>query len=290
MVANRRGGLGRGLDALIPSGADAQAPAGAATADIDALVPNPLQPRTHWDDEALEELTESVRVHGIIQPIVVSRLGGERPYQIIAGERRWRAAQRAGLSSVPILVREATPAQALQIALIENIQRADLNPIEEALAYRHLTEEFGLTQAQIAEQVGRSRPSIANTLRLLAAPAELRDAVANGELSAGHAKALLSINDPEQLRLALERVLRSGLSVRETERLAQALNAQPLSPPRAPRPDPVSRALSDDLSRTFRTKVEVERGRRGGRIVIHFFSDEELNAIGSRLLAPEDDY
>jgi ParB family chromosome partitioning protein len=256
-------------------------------ADIDALVPNPLQPRSRWDDEALAELTESVRVHGIIQPIVVSHRGGPRPYQIIAGERRWRAAQRAGLTSVPVLVREATPAQALEIALIENIQRADLNPIEVALAYRHLTEEFNLTQAQVAERVGRSRPAIANALRLLTAPDEVREAVANGSISAGHAKALLSIADRAALLRALERVVRAGLSVRETERLAQTIATAP-PPKRSPRPDPTLRALADDLSRSLRTKVDVERGRRGGRIVIHFYSDEELGAIASRVLETDD--
>ncbi|RIK46331.1 MAG: stage 0 sporulation protein J, partial [Chloroflexi bacterium] len=259
------------MDALIPSGTDAQS-GPVATADIDALVPNPLQPRTRWDESQLEELTESVRAHGIIQPIVVTHRGGARPYQIIAGERRWRAAQRAGLSSVPVLVREATAAEALELALIENIQRADLNPIEEALAYRHLTDEFGLTQAQVAERVGRSRPSIANALRLLTAPEDLREAVANDEITAGHAKALLSIPDHERMLHALDRVRRLGLSVRETERLAQTLaqGQQPVK--QVPQPNPVVRALQNDLSRAFHTKVEVEPGRRGGRIVIHYFS------------------
>jgi len=273
---------------LIPGVGDDAAGA-VAMVDIDSIEPNPLQPRTRWDETALQELTESIRAHGVIQPIVVSRRGGSRPYQIIAGERRWRGAQRAGLSSVPVLVREATAAEVLQLALIENIQRSDLNAIEEAVAYRHLTEEFGFTQAQVAEQVGRSRPSVANTLRLLTAPQELRDAVANEEISPGHAKALLGLPDRETQLMALERVLHEGLNVRQTERLVQTLAEAPPHRP-APKPDPAGRSLADELSRTYRTKVEVQRGRRGGRIVIHFFSDEELNEIGNRLLVEDDAY
>jgi ParB family chromosome partitioning protein len=285
-VSGRRSGLGRGLESLIPGGE----PERGATniVDIDALEPNPLQPRMRWDDTQLDGLAASIREHGIIQPIVVSRRGSTKPFQIIAGERRWRAAQRAGLSSVPILVREATPAQVLELALVENIQRADLNPIEEALAYRHLTVEFGLKQAEIAERVGKSRPAIANMLRLLSAPEHIREAVANEQITAGHAKALLAIEDQTIQQQVLSLVIGRGLSVRETERLAQRAGTQ--ERPRAARhPDPSMQLIERDLQRALGTRVEVARGRSGGRIVISFFSDDELSAILERIVGIDDD-
>ena len=291
-MSGRRSGLGRGLESLIP-GIGAETDRGSASAvDIDALEPNPLQPRVRWDEEQLEALAASIREHGIIQPIVVSRPGQVKPYQIIAGERRWRAALRAGLASVPILVREATPAQILELALVENIQRADLNPIEEALAYRQLTVEFGLKQSEIAARVGRSRPSIANTLRLLGAPEAIREAVANEQISAGHAKALLAIDDPIVQEELLNQVIRNGLSVRETERLVQRLlesSSRRTTPPTR-RVDPTLQTLVSDLQRVLGTKVEIKRSGQKGRIVIDFFSDEELNAILGRIVGTEDDF
>jgi ParB family chromosome partitioning protein len=289
-VASRRTGLGRGLESLIPGGGLDDGGA-TLTVDIDALETNPLQPRARWDDAALEALAASIREHGVIQPILVSRRGATRPYQIIAGERRWRAARRAGLTAVPILVREATAQQTLELALVENIQRADLNALEEALAFKHLMDEFALSQAQIAERVGRSRPAIANAVRLLAAPAPIRDAVANETISAGHARALLSINEPRQQLAALERVIAEKLSVRQTEQLAQRLNA----PPRAtPEPAPPARnaaiaSVTDSLRRHLGAKVDVQHSQRGGRIVIHYSSDEELNGILGRIVGEEDE-
>jgi len=280
------------LESLIP-GIGAESARGSTTfVDVDSLEPNPSQPRVRWDEDALESLAASIREHGIIQPILVTRQGGTRPFQIIAGERRWRAAQRAGLSSVPILVREATPSQILELALVENIQRADLNAIEEALAYRQLAVEFGMKQAEIADRVGKSRPAVANALRLLSAPEAIREAVANDEISAGHAKALLQIEDVSTQTQVLEQVIRLGLSVRETERLAQrATTERPRrEPPRAS--DPTMRAIETDLQRALGTRVEVARSKSGGRITINFHSDEELTAILHHIVGTEelDDY
>jgi ParB family chromosome partitioning protein len=289
-VASRRTGLGRGLESLIP-GVGAEQGGATTTVDIDSIEPNPLQPRTLWDDAALEALAASIREHGIIQPIIVSRRGVDKPYQIIAGERRWRAARRAGLTSAPILVREATALEVLELALVENIQRADLNPLEEALAFKHLMDEFELSQAQIAERVGRSRPAIANTIRLLTAPEAIRDAVANETISAGHARALMSVPDPRQQAELLQRVVSRKLSVRQTEQLAQASGAAPRAkPPADPRRrDAAIDAVSDSLRRHLGAKVDVQHGPSGGRIVIHYASDEELNGILNRIVGDDED-
>ena len=286
-VASRRGGLGRGLESLIPGiGADTERGA-TSTVDIDALEPNPLQPRVHWNDEQLDSLAASIREHGIIQPILVSRRGADKPFQIIAGERRWRAAQRAGLTSVPILVREATPSQILELALVENIQRADLNPIEEALAYRQLTVEFGMKQSEVAERVGKSRPAIANAIRLLSAPELIREAVANEQISAGHARALLAVEDPIIQEQILQQVIKLGLNVRDTERLAQRAMSEARRRPTTPRVDPALQSVQTSLQRALGTKVDISRGRNGGRIVISFHSDDELTAILSQIAGDE---
>jgi ParB family chromosome partitioning protein len=288
-VASRRSGLGRGLESLIP-GVGQDGDATVATADIDALEPNPFQPRARWDESQLEALAASIREHGVIQPILVSRRGISKPYQIIAGERRWRAARRAGVLSVPIIVREATAAEALELALVENVQRADLNPMEEALAFRQLIEEFGLSQAQVAERVGMSRPAIANALRLLSAPEAIQHAVLNEEISAGHARALLAITDPDARQRALEAVIRNKLSVRETGKLAQAAASAPRAThARGPARDPALAAVTDQLRRHYGTRVDLDRGREGGRIVIHFHSDDELNALLDRMLGMDDE-
>lgn len=287
----RRGGLGRGLESLIPGiGSDDEA-GGQVSVDVGALEPNPHQPRVRWDPEQLESLASSIREHGIIQPIVVTRATGATPYQIVAGERRWRAAKLAGLRSVPVLVREATPAQLLELALVENVQRADLNPIEEALAYRQLSTEFGLTQAAIADRVGKSRPAIANSIRLLSAPESIQEAVANEVITAGHAKALLAIEDAATQEHLLRQVIKAGLNVRETERLVQrASEASRRTRVRNPRPvDPAVRSVEASLQRALGTKVELARRGEAGKIVISFHSDEELNAILARIVGVEEE-
>jgi len=290
-VAARRGGLGRGLESLIPGiGAD-DAASGSLLIDVGALEPNPHQPRVRWDAEQLEALAGSIREHGIIQPIVVTRATGDVPYQIIAGERRWRAAQLAGLRSVPVLVREATPAQLLELALVENVQRADLNPIEEALAYRQLSTEFGLTQTVIADRVGKSRPAIANAIRLLSAPESIREAVANNTITAGHAKAMLAIDDVATQEHLLRQVINAGLNVRETERLVQrATEASRRTRVHVDRPaDPAVRAVELRLQHALGTRVELVRRGEAGKITIDFHSDEELNAILERIAGIEDE-
>jgi ParB family chromosome partitioning protein len=290
-VSSRRGGLGRGLESLIPGiGADTERGAGSSV-DIDALEPNPLQPRVRWDDEQLDSLATSIREHGIIQPILVTRRGTTKPFQIIAGERRWRAAQRAGLTSVPILVREATPSQILELALVENIQRADLNPIEEALAYRQLTVEFGLKQSEVAERVGKSRPAIANAIRLLSAPESIREAVANELISAGHARALLAIEDPVTQEQVLQQIIRLGLNVRDAERLAQRAMSETSRRPANTRLDPALQAVQNSLQRALGARVDISRGKgkSGGRIVISFHSDDELTAILEQIAGSDAD-
>ncbi len=289
MSREPRRGLGRGLDALITS--EAADESGVATVDIDSLEPNPLQPRSEWDDERLAELARSIREHGVIQPLIVTRGVGRKPFQIIAGERRWRAAQLAGLREVPALVRDVSSMEALELALVENVQRADLNPIEEALAFRQLVTEFGLTQEKVAERVGKSRSAVANTLRLLDAPEEVRAAVLRGVISAGHARALLAADGRDaQLRL-LEQVIERGLNVRQTERLVAAGERQEETTQVVDKPalSPDERAVLNRLQQHLGTKVDFNRGRDGGQIVIHYYSDEELNGILERIGAADPD-
>ena len=269
----KRPALGKGLSALIPDLPEAP-PRAAAEADIDLLAPNDFQPRLHVDDTRLQELAQSIKVNGVIQPIVVRRIG-ER-FQIIAGERRWRAAKLAGLLRVPIAVREVASGQEqslLEMALIENIQRQDLNPIEEALAYRRLGDEFHLTQENIAAAVGKDRASVANYVRLLRLPEEVRSEVATGRLSMGHARALLSLADEAEQRRVARDVIARSLSVRETESVVKKIvdGAQPAREPAAPAPvDVHTRAAEDRLKFLLGTKVRIVRAGTRGRIEIDF--------------------
>jgi ParB family chromosome partitioning protein len=252
---------------------------GIAEVPVSAISPNPMQPRMTLNREALAELAASIVEHGLIQPLIVTAQGPER-YQLIAGERRWQAARLAGLATVPVIVKEATPQQVLELALVENIQRADLNPLEEAAAFRQLIEDFGLTQEQIAERVGKSRVAVTNTLRLLRLPAEVKQALADDLISEGHARALLALPSDEAQISALKMVVDRGLSVRQTEELVRRLKgeAEPKQP-KAPLP-PEARALEDGFRATLGTKVNLVRNRKGrGRLVIHFYSEEELQAI-----------
>jgi ParB family chromosome partitioning protein len=268
----RRGGLGRGLSALIP-GAEVPEERGAEV-QVARLRANPFQPRQTMDPAELEALVESIRRHGVLQPIVV-RLVADG-YQVVAGERRWKAAQAAGLESVPVVIRSMTDQEALELALVENLQREDLNPIERARAYHRLTGEFGLTQEQVAERVGKSQPSVANALRLLGLPPQILSSLESGRISEGHAKAILGLPD-EAGRIRLwERVERRGLSVRETEELARA--AIPRGMVRSHR-DPELAGIAQDLGRTFGTKVAIEGSRRRGAIRLQFFSEEDLQRL-----------
>jgi ParB family chromosome partitioning protein len=274
---SKRRGLGKGLEALIPV---AEEPAGGITqAPVSTISPNPMQPRTALDPEALEELAASIREHGLIQPLIVTEQGPER-YQIIAGERRWQAARLAGLATVPVIVKEATPQQLLELALVENIQRADLNPLEEASAYRQLVDEFELTQEQVADRVGKSRVSVTNTLRLLRLPAEVKQALADGTIREGHARALLALPTAEAQVAALATVVNKALSVRQTEELVRRLLAEPPAKKPETRVSPETQALEEEFRDTLGTKVNLYRNRKGrGRLVIHFYSEEELQSI-----------
>jgi ParB family chromosome partitioning protein len=280
---SRRSGLGKGLEALIPVGKE---PAGGvAQVSVSAITANPMQPRTALEPEALAELAASIREHGLIQPLIVTQQGPER-YQLIAGERRWQAAQMAGLATVPVMVKEATPQQVLELALVENIQRADLNPLEEASAFRQLVDEFGLTQEEVAERVGKSRVAVTNTLRLLRLPAEIKQALADGTIHEGHARAILALPTPEAQIAAFKTVKAKALSVRQTEELVRRLLAGP-SPRKPDRPvDPETEALEEEFRETLGTKVDLYRNRRGrGRLVIHFYSEEELQTIYDVIVA-----
>lgn len=273
----KRRGLGRGLEALIPTAEESAG--GLVQVPVSAITPNPMQPRTVLDPDALSELAMSIRQHGLIQPLIVSQLGPER-YQLIAGERRLQAARMAGLPTVPTMVKEVTPQNALELALVENIQRADLNPLEAAAAYRHLVEDFGLTQEQVAERVGKSRVSVTNTLRLLRLPAEVRQSLADGTIREGHARALLALPTVEAQIAALTTVAKKALSVRQTEELVRRLMADPPGPKPERYVAPETRALEEEFRETLGTKVNLYRNRRGrGRLVIHFFSEEELQSL-----------
>jgi ParB family chromosome partitioning protein len=279
----KRSALGKGLSALIPDAPEAPR-SGVTEVDIDLLSPNEQQPRLQMDDARLEELAQSIRVNGIIQPILVRRMG--TGYRIIAGERRWRAAQRAGLHKVPVVVRDVADGsekQLLELALIENIQRGNLNPVDEAIAYQRLADDFGLTHEQIAAAVGKDRSSVANFIRLLKLPEEIRASVVSGALSMGHARALLGLADPAAQRHAAREVITRGLSVRDTEALIKRLS-RPASPPAAgrgapPTNDVHTRAAEDRLRFALGTKVRIVRRGQGGSIEVDFASEAELNRL-----------
>jgi len=283
----KRPALGKGLSALIPDMPAPAARASAVEADIDRLEPNGFQPRTYVDDARLQELAQSIRANSIIQPIVVRKIGDR--FQIIAGERRWRAAKVAGLLRVPVVVRDVAPGQEqslLERALIENIQREDLNPIEEALAYRRLADEFHLTQEGIATAVGKDRASIANFQRLLKLPDEVRTEVASGRRSMGHARSLLSLADEADQRRIARDVIARSLSVRETESLVTKIveAGKPARDAAAPKPvDVHTRAAEDRLKLLLGTRVRIVRQGPRGRIEIDFVSEQELIRIFDQL-------
>jgi len=276
-----RSGLGKGLDALIP--ASSQPQEGILQVPVDSVRRNPRQPRMHFDPQELEELTASVREHGILQPLIVSA-EADGSYTLIAGERRLEAARRAGLRTVPVLVRQIGERGRLELALIENLQRADLNPLEEAEAYRQLHEEFGLSHEEIARRVGKSRVAITNTLRLLSLAQPLKQALLEGAISEGHARALLTLLTPEAQVAALRTVLQQGLTVRQTEELVRKLSGERPQPKPARLPPPEIQALEERLRASLGTKVSLRHSRKGGVIAIHYYSEEELNALLEKLL------
>ena len=283
-------GLGRGLGALIPEGMASDARIPQTDVPIDRVVPNPWQPRLVMHPEKLAELAESIREHGVIQPLLVTEerdANGERYYQLIAGERRLRAAKAAGLERVPVTIRQSTPQELLELAIIENVQRADLSPLEEASSYQRLIDEFHLTQQEVATRVGKSRVAITNTLRLLALAPEIQQSILNGEINEGHARALLGVPDEALRREIWEQVVARQLNVRQTERLAREAMRPAASAPVAAGPEAVQHeraALEQAVQRALGTKVSLRRGARGsGSLTIHFYSDEELEGVLDRL-------
>ncbi len=283
MSSKRKTGLGRGLGALLP---ETDVTAGLIEVPSGSIAPSPLQPRARIDEAQLRELADSIREHGMIQPLVVKR-AGDSAYTLIAGERRWRAALLIGLESVPVVVKDVAPQQMLELALVENVQRADLNPLEEAQAYRQLIEEFGLTQEQVAQRVGKSRVAVANTLRLLKLPESILKRLADDSLSEGHARALLMLDDTAQLQRLVSQIVSSGLSVRQVEETVRRLNAGEPQARKRKSAGAVSantRSLEDKMRRALGTKVNLYRTRRGGKVVIHFYSEDELDAIYRRIV------
>jgi ParB family chromosome partitioning protein len=271
--------LGRGLSALLP-GPETTRASGAREIDIGTLTPSRFQPRKQPSEASLAELAASIRQHGIIQPIVVAPRGDK--LEIVAGERRWRAAQLAGLKTVPVVVRDSSDERRLEMALVENLQREDLNPIDAAEAYSRLRDEFHLTQDQIAERVGKDRTTIANTVRLLKLPSSVREKVRGGEISGGHARAIAALASADDQERLAEEVVRRALSVRQTEKRVAALMAEP-NVRRESRRDPFTRDAEEKLSRRLGTRVHIVRRRRGGRIEISFGSEEELIGLFERL-------
>jgi ParB family chromosome partitioning protein len=276
--STKKKGLGKGLGALIPD-ADLLSRSGDQFfyCEIEEITPNPYQPRQHVRDKALEDLVDSVRERGILQPLLVRRT--EQGYQLIAGERRWRAAQTAGLQRVPVIIKESAEPEAFELALIENIQRKDLNPMEEAEAYFRLQRDFHLNQEEIAKKIGKERSTVANMIRLRKLPAKIRTDLVDGSLSMGHARALLALDDTSLQSQARDAIIKRGLSVRETEKLVQSLLKKGGRRKAASPEDGHLRAVTDQLIRHFGTRVKITRRGKRGRIEIEFYSDDDLQRI-----------
>jgi ParB family chromosome partitioning protein len=290
----RRSGLGKGLGALIPGEEEAEVPEGVALRQlpIESIRPNPFQPRAHFGEDSLDSLAASIREVGVLQPILVRPVVGEEgSYELIAGERRWRSARRAGLDLVPAIVQDrTTDLHSLEQALVENLHRADLNPLEEAAAYQQLIDEFDLTHDQVATRVGRSRVAVTNTLRLLQLPGPVQRAIVEGRLTAGHARALLAIDDPEVLEATAERVENEGLNVRATEELVRRIStplavaeSTPVAPAEPVRegalPDAGITELEHLLERHLDTRVRVDLKGRRGRVIVEFADLDDLERI-----------
>jgi ParB family transcriptional regulator, chromosome partitioning protein len=300
--AKRRRGLGRGLEALLGGAADPEIQqrlvasaesGGLRMLPVSHISPNPHQPRTHFDPKMLAELAASIAEHGVIQPLIVTDTPHQPDrYWLIAGERRWRAAREAALEEVPVILREATNQQLLEWALVENVQRADLNPLEEAAAYQSLLNDFDLTQAQVAERVGKSRSAVANAVRLLSLPTSVQSALNEERISAGHARSLLALPDAQTMQRALEIILDRDLNVRQTEALVRKLSepsVAPVEPTPSPQVDSHLRSLEDRFRTRLGTKVSLDRRSDGsGRLVVHFYNDDDLENIYQQIVGDPD--
>jgi ParB family chromosome partitioning protein len=288
-MARKRPGLGKGLDALIPLKEVAeQEPAtstgGITEIQVTKIKPNPRQPRVRFDSDELSALAVSIQEHGVIQPLIVSKDPSADEYTLIAGERRLLAAKEAGLETVPVIIKETSEQGRLELALIENLQRADLSPIETAGAYQQLTNDFGLSHEEVGKRVGKSRVTVTNTLRLLNLPQSIQQAITDGTISEGHARALLSLQTPESQVAALGTIINKGLNVRQAEELVRRLGGEKPAPKARPRKSPEVIAIEERLRSQLGTKVILKHGRKGGSITIHFYSNEELEALLGTLL------
>ncbi len=278
-----RRGLGKGLDALIPGGFQPESSGGMQQIPIISIAPNPSQPRSEINDEGLEELAKSILEHGILQPLILSKNASDNQYTLIAGERRLRAAEIAGLESIPAIIRNVTEQERLEIALIENIQRENLTPLEAALAYQQLSDEFNLSHEDISRKVGKSRTAITNTLRLLKLPDNVQLALHSGKISEGHARALLGLPSKKSQIAVLQTILNNSLNVRQTEELVRKFSGQkPKVKNGRKAVSPEVKSLEDQLRTLLGTKVTLNHGKKGGTVVIHYYSEEELNALIDR--------
>ena len=283
----RKTGLGKGLGALIPEEEKQEIQEGTLWVPIEKIIPNPQQPRFKVNPEDLQELSDSIKEHGIIQPLIVTYELEMDRYILIAGERRLRAAGLAEMETVPVLVRQATEQQRLELALIENIQRADLTPLETAEAYRHLNETFNLSHEEIAKRVGKNRVTVTNNLRLLKLPEIVQNALAEGTITEGHARALLGLNTPEAQIAAMQSVIKQDLNVRQTEELVRKLTGNRPAPRPVKQPDPEIKALEERLRGQLGTRVNLNAGKKGGSLVIYYYSSEELETIVNHIMKGE---
>jgi len=271
---NNKRGLGRGLQALIPE-IDEESAKGVENIKISDIEPNQFQPRKHFDDESLKELSDSIKEHGIIQPIIVRR--NDFGYQIVAGERRWRAAKLAGLKEVPAIVKDFDDQKVMEIALIENLQREDLNPIDEAKAYKSLMEQFNLTQEEISKRVGKSRSSIANSIRLLNLDEEVQNMLMEGKITTGHAKVILALQDAEKQNMIAKKIVDKNLNVRDTENLIKEVTSSKKK--KRKESDAYIKEIEDNFCRFFGTKVKIIHGKNKGKILIEYYSEEDLSRL-----------
>lgn len=282
-----RKALGKGINALIPDfeiGVP-QSGGGGGVGEllVDEIAPNKLQPRKYFDDDKLDELVASIRENGVIQPVVVQK-GKGGYYELIVGERRWRASKKAGLKKIPAVIRDVSDAESLEIAIVENIHRQDLNPIEEAEAYFRLANEFGLTQEKLAKRLGRSRASIANTLRLLKLPRGVKEEIVAGKLSMGHARALLGLDSPGEMEAVRGEILRNGWSVRQTEGRVRQQKSVPVLEVPEKKKNIFLKSLETDLERRLGTKVEISPSNKGGKVVITYYSNDDLERIRGMII------